>query len=298
MNLGYCCINTTLAEKDIRVNRGLRRKTLQEKGLEYCADLIIQNLDDCLKILEWNVAHDIYGYRMSSAMFPWMSEYKNIIDLPRSYVITNKLTQIGRFIRSNQIRAGFHPDHFNVLGSENTDVVLRTAHELNMHGQIMDLMGLPRNHYYSINIHVSNTKPNKKEALKRFKENVSMLNSGAHSRLTVENDDKPNGYTVEELRDNLYQPIVFDNLHWECNKGKLDFEAAYNTALFSWPEQIRPLVHWSSSRRLNEDKNAKVNAHADFIYDKIPWFYDVDVEFEAKAKEKALINYREKFQAK
>lgn len=293
MKIAYCCINTELAKSGIRVNRGLTRKTLDSKGIEYLASLILQNLDDCATILKWNAENNINGYRFSSAMFPWMSEYVNIQSLPFFDQIANKLFQIGKIVKHYDFRVGFHPDHFNVLGSNNLDVVLKTVHELNMHGQILDGMDLPQTPYYGINIHISNTKPDKKSAIKRFVDNFSMLNYSVQKRLTVENDDKPNGYTVEDLQ-KTGLPIVFDNLHWQCNNGNDHFWSSYKMAKWSWPDGIRPLVHWSSSKREYEDKTAKYNAHADFIHEKIP-FGGVDIEIEAKAKEQAVHKYKKDF---
>lgn len=65
MRIGYCCINlsinTNRKKKDrIQVNRGMVKKTFQSKGLEYVSDLIILNLNDTLKVLEWNVKNNIF----------------------------------------------------------------------------------------------------------------------------------------------------------------------------------------------------------------------------------------------
>ena len=52
-----------------------------------------------------------------------------------------------------------------------------------------------------------------------------------------------------------------------------------------------------SSSRVIEDSTGKKIAHADYIYEEIPCFgLNFDVEIEAKAKELALIRYRNQFQ--
>ena len=84
--IGYCCIalgiNEGLKTKDhIKVNRGMVKKTFLNKGLEYVSELIIQNLNDTLKILDYNIENEIFIYRLSSDSFPWMSEYE-FEDLP------------------------------------------------------------------------------------------------------------------------------------------------------------------------------------------------------------------------
>jgi UV DNA damage endonuclease len=69
---------------------------------------------------------------------------------------------------------------------------------------------------------------------------------------------------------------------------------ALELAMSTWPKGIKPIVHYSSARRI-EDPKAKLQAHADYIYEEIDTFgYDVDVMLECKAKEMALLEYRKK----
>ena len=98
----------TLAKQGIRVNRGMIKRTFLAKGLDYVSELILLNLDDTLKILQWNVDNDILVYRMSSDSFPWMSEYE-FEDLPNFSLIKSKMISIGSFIKKNNMRCGFHP---------------------------------------------------------------------------------------------------------------------------------------------------------------------------------------------
>jgi UV DNA damage endonuclease len=91
--LGYCCINLSLDRK-VTANRGMIKKTFQQKGIQYCGELAHQNIKDILTILKWNVANDIYVYRMSSDVFPWMSEYE-ITQLPNFQEILPDMQAIG-----------------------------------------------------------------------------------------------------------------------------------------------------------------------------------------------------------
>ena len=70
---------------------------------------------------------------------------------------------------------------------------------------------------------------------------------------------------------------------------------ALGFAISTWPEGIKPVVHYSSSRKLNEDAKVKPQAHADYIYETIDTFgFDIDIMLECKAKELALLEYRKK----
>ena len=42
--LGYACINMTLAKQGISCNRSMIRRTFQAKGPEYASELILENL--------------------------------------------------------------------------------------------------------------------------------------------------------------------------------------------------------------------------------------------------------------
>ena len=71
---------------------------------------------------------------------------------------------------------------------------------------------------------------------------------------------------------------------------------SFRLARDTWGD-IRPIVHFSSSRRLYEDAGAKEQAHADYLYDEIPFevLETADVMVEAKMKEKAVLQYKQKF---
>ena len=298
MGLGYCCINLHLQEKSkVSVNRTMIKKTFEQKGINYAAELALKNITDLSTIIEWNHANKIEGYRMSSDMFPWMSEYE-IVDLPNYNQIKAGLIRAGSLALKYGQRITFHPGPYNVLASPTESVVNKALKDLRQHGEIMDLMGLPRTPYYAINIHIGGTYGDKEETLKRFCDNFRRLDKSAASRLVIENDDKLAQYTVQDLYDGIYSkialPITFDYLHHQCNPGDLGEEAALRLAVSSWPNGIQPLTHYSSSKRVNEDETAIFRAHADYIYEYINTYgLDLHIELEAKAKEKALFNYLE-----
>lgn len=272
------------------------KKTFESKGLSYVSELIILNLTDTLKIIDWNIKNDIFVYRMSSDSFPWMTHYE-FSNLPKFDIIKNLLKQIGDKIISNRIRVSYHPGPFNVLGSENTDVVTKTVNELNKHSELMDLMGLKQSHYYPINIHINTTQPTRELAADRFCKGFELLSNSCKRRLTIENDDKESQYSVKLLHDLVYQrigiPIVFDQFHFLYGPQDQTMEDALKLALSTW--KVKPLTHMSSSKQI-EDSTAKNTAHADYIYESIQTFgQDFDIEIEAKAKDIAVIKYRELF---
>ena len=299
--IGYCCINMSLnvgkKKKDfITVNRGMVRKTFDARGLPYVSELVIENLKDTLELLKYNLKNDIHVYRMSSDSFPWMSEY-NFEDLPNFTYIQSLLIKVGNFVKENDIRVSYHPGPFNVLASENESVVVKTINELNKHSELMDLMGLDKSHYYPINIHINTTKPTREEAAQRFVDKFSLLSDSCKSRLTLENDDSPNQYSVKILHDLVYTktgiPIVFDQHHFNYGPQDQTMEEALRLAHSTW--NVKPMTHMSSPKTL-EDATGRATAHADYIYEEIQTYgLEFDTELECKMKDLALIRYRNDF---
>ena len=242
------------------------RKTFDTKGLPYVSELVILNLIDTIKVLEYNIRNNIFVYRLSSDSFPWMSEYE-FKDLPNYGRIESLLIQIGKKIKSNNIRVSYHPGHFNVLASENESVVIKTIKELNKHAELMDLMQLDKSTYYPINIHINTTKPTCELAAQRFCDRFSLLSDSCKSRLTVENDDSPNQYSVKMLYDMVYKiigvSIVFDQHHFIYGPKDQTMEEALTLAVSTW--KTKALTHMSSSKKI-EDTKGLATAHADYIY--------------------------------
>ena len=86
--LGYACINTQLRKSGIFTSRTMVKKTFNTKGIQYASELALQNAKDLVEIIKWNHANGIKLFRMSSGIFPWMSEYE-ISDLPDYTKISN-----------------------------------------------------------------------------------------------------------------------------------------------------------------------------------------------------------------
>ena len=280
----------------VTVNRGMVRRTFDAKGLPYVSELVIENLKDTLKLLEYNIKNNIYIYRMSSDSFPWMSEYE-FSDLPNFPIIRTYLKLIGKKVKEHGIRVSYHPGPYLVLASENPLVVQKTISELNKHAELMDLMELDQTTFYPINIHINTTQPTRELAAERFCKEFENLSESCKKRLVVENDDGANQYSVKMLYDWVHQvigiPITFDQHHYNYGPQDQTMEEALRLAHSTW--KTRVLTHMSSPKTL-EDASGKNIAHADYIYEEIKTFgLDFDTEIEAKAKDLAVFKYRQQF---
>lgn len=299
VNYGYCCINLTLDKQGIKIGRGMIKRTFQARGIEYAGELAENNVRDMVEIIKWNNQHGIKMYRMSSNLFPWMSEYE-FSDLPNWQKIKNLLKGAGTLAMKYGQRITFHPGQFNILTSEREDVVLKTLKELRQHGEIMDAMGLPRTHEAPINIHAGGTYGDKPSAMKRFIKNFHRLDETVKSRLVLENDDKPAQYGVQDLYEIWKEcgtPITFDYHHHRCYEDPMSEREALELAAQTWPNGIRQLCHYSSAKKLHEDASVIMRAHADYVYEPIEDYgMELDIEIEAKAKELAVQKYMKRFE--
>ena len=178
---------------------------------------------------------------------------------------------------------------------------------------------------FSMNIHLQGLYGGKHaDGIKRFATHFDYLSDYAKQCLTVENEDKPNGYDIAhtlELAQLIPIRTCLDIHHYACHRmtkaeqvknseGKLvnkkirdNFEHItvkdeyFKEAVKTWKD-VRPLFHVSQSFPIdNEDYWMKPNAHSDIFYDEhlmshcIPMLEYADFEIEAKNKEIAVNHF-------
>ena len=297
--IGYACINMELSQQKPKIytGRSMIKRTFEQRGIQYASQLGLDNTKDLYKIIKWNNENGFKFFRITSNLFPWCSEYK-LQDMPDYREIKMILREIGKYVKANDMRITSHPGPFNVLTSPREQVVQNCVKDLSIHGEVFDMMGLSRTPYNKINIHIGGAYGDKTAAMKRFCENFHLLPNSVKSRLTVENDDKASMYSVKDLYDGVYKvigiPIVFDYHHHKFCTGDLSERQALEMAISTWGDII-PVVHYSESRsREYNDTTIREQAHSDYVYDYIDTYGNrVDIMVEAKAKELAVLRYKE-----
>jgi len=298
MRLGYACLNFHVKEAGFPKRTMQKKAFLSDKTLRKTSDIVLDNLRYIFEVCYWNMKHDMSVFRFSH-FAPFMTEYE-FTDLPDADRIFKIAARLGKLITDNDLRLTNHPGQFAVLCSPRDEVNVNTINELNKVAQIFDMMQLPATPHYKINIHIGGVYNQREATLGRFCTNFARLSPSAQARLTVENDDEQNGYTTQELVENVHRrigiPIVFDDLHHKLNPGELSQRDALCLAASTWPDGVRPLIHHSDSKKEFEDPEADKKAHSEYIHTKVETFdQDVDVIFECKACENAVLKYREQF---
>ena len=303
IQLGLCCLNTVLREQKPTVfaSRSVILKTLETKGVDHLKEKIIQNLKDILTMMDWNEAHGIKVFRLSSELFPHKSNSR-AADYTFDFAI-DLLRQIGEKSKQLNQRLTFHPGHFNCIGSPNEEVIKNTTNDLKYHADVLDLMGVGNNSVMVI--HGGGTYKNKEETKNRWCENYLKMPEPIRRRLVLENCEK--NFSIEdclEISEKVNVPVVFDTHHFECYKlyhpTEVFREAGYYmpSILESWKRRgIKPKFH------ISEQGAGKCGHHSDYIEVvpdyllEIPEKYnqDIDIMIEAKMKEQAIFKLYEKY---
>ena len=297
IQLGLCCLNTVLRlqKPPVFASRSIILKTFEDKGFEYLREKIIQNLRDVLTIMDWNERHGIKVYRLSSEMFPHLSNP----DAPNYKIDFAKdlLLEIGNRSRKYNQRLTFHPGQYNVIGTPNPDVFAKTSLDLECHANILDEMGLGKDSV--IVIHGGGVYGDKEATKDRWCEQFYYLPENVKRRLVLENCEK-NFSVVDclEVSDRINIPVVFDTHHFECYKllhpeERFEDPDIYMHAVLEtwWRRGIKPKFH------VSEQGKGRTGHHSDYI-ETIPEYLmeipakfgcDIDIMIEAKMKEQAII---------
>ena len=277
----------------------------------------LEHIDAIFDYLE---ATDIHMYRMSSALAPYASHP----DMPQFHHqvddCLDKLAELGARAQMIGLRLSMHPGQYTVLNSTDDKVVQAAIEELEVHTRILDAMGLGPEAV--IVLHVGGRSGGVGPALERFERGFARLSDGARARLVLENDDRSFSLSdVLTLAEHIDRPVVWDVLHHYCYDPDLIPDAeALVLALETWPDGVRPKIHFSSSRGDVVERKQKregrtvssiafppMRAHADLI-DPIAFagfkagvaarVRPFDVMLEAKAKDLALIRLRDQLAAR
>lgn len=285
IRVGYACINLSLKESF----RNYRLKTVETKEEDKITEVIWHNIRLLRKIIEYNVKHNIYVYRITSDLIPFCT-HAYIESIYKEKVLNNEemyhhFTTIRALQETYNLRLSIHPSQFNVLSSPNEDVVRRSIKEINAQ---TDWMKQFRGE--NVVIHIGGSYGDKRAALERFKVHLRYVDQNL---ISIENDDKT--YNVEDVASLCEERSikwVYDYHHDRCHpsleKKTFEFIKSYPPSKY----------HLSTGSPYCYSR-----AHADYIrtadYKYFTMFLsecgirEADVIFEAKKKNKAIFHILE-----
>ena len=302
--LGLTCISEQLKDKDKKKYsfQTMTRKRFndlcvnesRDEAIDQLSERIIHNIRTTQYILRHCITNNIVHYRLSSALFPLLTDPTldlSLESLPNYSTIKHELRFAGLIAFSFKMSISIHPDQFNVLASTNEMSVAKSIKELNFQSDIMDMMGLPQDHTAPMNIHINCTPPE----IESNDDPDVVKNVRIKGCWNVDYIIKFSEYIFKKYGFNL--PICYDNLHDFCNPSEeLNTSFQAERCAYTWVNPLKqddhfvaPVFHWS------EGKPEKPRAHADyFALGNFPPHIAIDPkkpvkwECEVKQKDKAI----------
>ena len=278
-------------------------RSIQEKGIEQLKEKIRQNLEDVIKMIEWNESKGIRVMRLSSDLFPHKTNPK--IENYTFDFAEDLLTRIGETYRKYNHRLTFHPGQYNVVGTPDEKKFQQTINDLSYHADVLDKIGVDKDGVMVV--HGGGTYGDKQKTIDRWCENYQKLPQKIRNRLVLENCEK--SYSIKdclEISRRVNIPVVLDTHHFECFKHYCQDESKelkepseyIEEILETWKRRgIKPKFH------VSEQGSGRVGHHSDFIETipeyllEIPEKYgvEIDIMIEAKLKEQAIFKLYEKY---
>ena len=289
-HLGLVCITASPQIRFRTITRTNYLRLEPTARLEKLRELYASNTAKLLEALDFCLASGIGLYRLTSQLFP-MHDLDDGVGAMALEEIASLLPEVGRRSALYGIRVVIHPEQFVVLSSDSPEIAQNAVALLEGHARHLDLMGLPRTQWTMLLIHGG--KGGRPDALVK---RIAALPNNVRHRLALENDE--HAYRAQAMLEVCQRsgvPMVFDAHHHVIHE-KLDSYEHPSIAQFTqaaratWSDPAWQIVHLSNGKERFADRR-----HSDLI-DQFPSaFLNVPfVEIEAKAKEVAILELRER----
>ncbi|CAM3628053.1 UV DNA damage repair endonuclease UvsE [Marinicrinis lubricantis] len=271
--------------------------TDREAAIRKLQRIAAENLQNTLRLLKHNQAHDIHVYRFSSKLIPLIS-HEWLSGWDPFPILEPFFREIGDYVKAHGMRVSFHPDHFTVLSTPRPEILKASIRDLHIHVKMLDTMGLGEE--AKCNIHIGGAYGDKPKSLERFIRQFSELDESIRRRITLENDDKTfNALETLKACEALQVPMVLDIHHqWVNNEGERAIDL-WPRVLQTWADnpQLPPKIHVSSPKSESDPRGHADDVDAGFVRDfliSISKHTDrLDVMIEAKRKDGALFQLME-----
>jgi UV DNA damage endonuclease len=199
-------------------------------------------------ILDYLAKRNIGMYRMSSDLAP----YATHPDMPQFHGMVAEsdaeLRAIGAKAKRLDIRLSFHPSQFVLLNSPDPALTEKSIWDLASQAEMLDRMELGPEAV--VVTHVGGTYGDSEASRARWAEVWPTLPEHVRRRLVLENDDlRFSAADVLWVHEHTGVRLIFDYQHFWClNPERLEMVPTLRAMLRSWPEEVRPKLHYSSPR--------------------------------------------------
>ena len=197
-------------------------------------------------------------YRMSSDLAP----YATHPDMPQVHGMVAEagaeLEALGARARAENLRLSFHPSQYILLNSPDPDLTAKSIWDLSSQADMLDHMGLGPEAVMVT--HVGGTYGDRVASRARWIEGWERCPEPVRRRLVLENDDiRFSATDVLWIHERAGVPLILDYQHFWClNPEGLDLRDTLERVLRSWPDGVRPKIHFSSPRTEMRELKRKV----------------------------------------
>jgi UV DNA damage endonuclease len=210
------------------------------------------------RVLDYCAAKGISMYRLSSDLAP----YATHPDMPQFHAMVAEsdaeLAAFGAKARSLDMRLSFHPSQYILLNSPNPELTTKSIGDLASQSELLDRMGLDDEAV--VITHVGGVYDDREAARARWIEGWEQCPEHVRRRLVLENDDiRFSAADVLWIHERTGVRLIFDYQHFWClNPEGLDLRDTLERFLATWPDRVRPKIHFSSPRTEMREVKQKI----------------------------------------
>lgn len=288
IRIGYPCMNLSVGCSTAGTVR------LANYTEERFVEKVEANLDCLKKTLEFNEAHGIAVYRVSSNLIPYASHPVQTVDWRERFA--DRFRELGAIAQRSGARLSTHPGQFVLINAPRPEIVAQSAKELEYQADLLELLGTDSS--AKIQIHVGGVYGGKADSIARFAEGYAALPERVKERLVIENDERL--YTLEDcmaIHDRTGVPVLFDAFHHSLNPGGLGEAEAFSRARGTWKErdgtQQIDFSQQHDERQVGAHSYSIEPAGLEAFLNAVGWPEPLDVMLEVKDKEQSVLRIRD-----
>ena len=213
-------------------------------------------------VLDYLRSEKLDMYRLSSDIAP----YATHPDMPQFHAMVAEsdaeLRAFGAKARAYDIRLSFHPSQYVLLNAPDPELTRRSIWDLASQAEMLERMELDDEAVMIT--HVGGVYDDHAASRARWIEGWERCPDHVRRRLVLENDDiRFSAADALWLHERTGVRLIFDYQHFWClNPERLDMRATLERFLGTWPEGVRPKIHFSSPRTELREVKQKITPKA------------------------------------
>lgn len=210
------------------------------------------------RVLDYLAQERLDMYRLSSDIAP----YATHPDMPQFHTMVaesdSELRAFGAKAKALDIRLSFHPSQYVLLNSPDPELTRKSIWDLSSQAEMLDRMELDDEAVMVT--HVGGVYDDREASRARWIEGWEQCPEHVRRRLVLENDDiRFDAADVLWIHERTGVRLIFDYQHFWClNLTDLAMRPTLEKFVASWPEGVRPKIHFSSPRTEMREVKQKI----------------------------------------